>query len=200
MTPDIKPRFKRKQYLVSARFQLKYVGLILLLMFITAVICSYVVYYSSMILLAEKLANVYPQGMLMAIIKTVNFRVMLSVVLMMPVVAYIGIFLSHKIAGPIYRMEKFLGSMTGGDLASRIVLRKGDELGSIADKINLLSDSLRKTIGRQKASLEKVLAELDVMKRHVSSRPSEASKLDAGIDSLQKEIQSVKKELDFYKV
>jgi methyl-accepting chemotaxis protein len=200
MTPDIKPRFKRKQYLVSARFQLKYVGLILLLMFITAVICSYVVYYSSMILLAEKLANVYPQGRLMAIIKTVNFRVMLSVVLMMPVVAYIGIFLSHKIAGPIYRMEKFLGSMTGGDLASRIVLRKGDELGSIADKINLLSDSLRKTIGRQKASLEKVLAELDVMKRHVSSRPSEASKLDAGIDSLQKEIQSVKKELDFYKV
>lgn len=200
MTPDIKPRFKRKQYLVSARFQLKYVGLILLLMFITAVICSYVVYYSSMILLAEKLANVYPQGRLMAIIKTVNFRVMLSVVLMMPVVAYIGIFLSHKIAGPIYRMEKFLGSITGGDLASRIVLRKGDELGSIADKINLLSDSLRKTIGRQKASLEKVLAELDVMKRHVSSRPSEASKLDAGIDSLQKEIQSVKKELDFYKV
>ncbi|MCM8790383.1 MAG: methyl-accepting chemotaxis protein [Candidatus Omnitrophica bacterium] len=200
MIANNKTRFKRKQLFVSAKFQLKYVGLILLLMFITAIVCSYVVYYSSMILLAEKLANVYPQGRLIAIIKTVNFRVLLSIVLLMPFVAYIGIYLSHKIAGPIYRMERFLEDMAGGNLTSRLSLRKGDELGSIADKINLLSDSMKQTIGRQKASLTKVLIELENLKKLADSKPADISQFDNNIDRLQKEIKDLAHELDWYKV
>ncbi len=200
MTPNIQPKFKRKQIFISAKFQLRYVGLILLLMFITAVVCSYVVYYTGMILLAEKLANVYPQGRLVAIINTVNLRIMLSVLLLTPFVAYIGIYLSHKIAGPIYRMEKFLGSMSKGDLSSRIVLRKGDELGTVADSINALNDSMKVTIGKQRSSLKRVLNELDELKRMMDSRPSDISHLDKNFDRLHNEIQDLAKELDWYKV
>jgi len=200
MTPNIKPKFKRKQIIVSAKFQLKYVGLILLLMFITAVVCSYVVYYTGMILLAEKLANVYPQGRLVAIINTVNMRIMLSVLFLTPFVAYIGIYLSHKIAGPIYRMEKFLGSMSKGDLTTSIVLRKGDELGTVADSINALNNSMKVTIGRQRSSLRRVLNELDDLKKMMDSRPADISQLDNNIDRLHNEIQDLAKELDWYKV
>lgn len=200
MTPDIKPKFKRKQIFISAKFQLRYVGIILLLMFITALVCSYVVYYNGMILLAEKLANVYPQGRLMAIINTVNLRILLSIVILMPFVGYLGIFLSHKIAGPIYRIERFLGDMAKGNFSTRLTLRKGDELISIADQINVLIDSLKNTIGRQSINLTRVLTELESLKAMIDSRPADVSQLDKNIDRLHNEIQDLKKELDWYKV
>src|SRR3989338_11420234 len=131
-----KRKYVRRQYIIAKKFQFKYVGLILALMFATAALCSYVVYYTSMVGLGEKLANVYPQGRLVAIVRIVNSRILLSVILVTPLVALIGVFLSHRIAGHIYRMERFLAKIALGDLTSRIVLRNKDELITLADGIN----------------------------------------------------------------
>ena len=76
-----RPRFQRKQFIVARRFQVKYAGIILLLMFITAGFCSYAIYYTSMILFGEKLASVYPQGQLVSIVKTVNMRILISMLM-----------------------------------------------------------------------------------------------------------------------
>jgi methyl-accepting chemotaxis protein len=200
MTQFSKPKFKRTKYLVSTKLQLRYVGIILLLMLVTALICSYIIYYTVMILMGEKLSNVYPQGRLIAIINTVNLRILFSLLLITPVVAVIGIFLSHKIAGPIYRIEKFLGDMSTGNFAARIVLRKGDELMSVADKINVLNDSLKTTIGSQKSSMGRIVAELDELKRMVNSKPGDISSLDKNIERLQNEIKDLETQLAKYKV
>lgn len=195
-----KPKFKRTKYLVSTKLQLRYVGIILLLMLVTALICSYIIYYTVMILMGEKLSNVYPQGRLIAIINTVNLRILFSLLLITPIVTVVGIYLSHKIAGPIYRIEKFLGDMAAGNFTSRIVLRKGDELMSVADKINVLNDSLKATIGGQKASMERIVAELGELKKMVDSKPSDVSSLDKNIERLQNEIKDLETQLAKYSV
>lgn len=197
MAAENRPKFKRKQYLVAKKFQLKYVGLILLLMFSTAILCSYVVYYTSMISLGEKLASVYPQGRLVSIVKAVNFRIMLSVLLVTPLVAVIGIFLSHKIAGPIFRMEKFMANMAAGDLSSKIILRQGDELISLADGINKLVENLKLTIGGQKDRVNMISSEVDNLKKAVSSKPQEVS---GSINRLASEVKGLGEELDKYKL
>lgn len=194
----IKPKFKRKQYLVAKKFQLKYVGLILLLMFLTAALCSYVVYYTSMILFAEKLANVYPQGRLVAIVRLVNLRIMLSAILVSPLVALIGLFLSHRIAGPIFRMENLIGRLAAGDLTGgKLVLRQGDELVALADKMNNLSESLRSTIIEHKSRLSRVSKELEDLKKVASGKAPGINDIFKGLD---KEVQGLRDEFDKYKV
>jgi len=200
MTQFSKPKFKRTKYLVSTKLQLRYVGIILLLMLATALMCSYVIYYTVMILMGEKLSNVYPQGRLIAIINTVNIRILFSMLLITPVVVVIGIFLSHKIAGPIYRIEKFLGDMAAGNFASRIVLRKGDELTSVADKINVLNDSLKATMIEQKSNMERIVAELDELEKMIDSKPADVSLLDNNVERLQNEIRTLEAQLAKYKV
>ncbi len=140
-----KPQFKRKQLIVARKFQLKYAGIILLMMFITAGFCSYAIYYTTIILFGEKLANVYPQGQLASVINAVNFRILVSVLVVSPLIGFLGIYLSHKIAGPIFRIEKTIGKMTQGDFSDRITLRRGDEMKSLADSINKLADFLERT-------------------------------------------------------
>jgi len=195
-----RPKFKRRQYLVQKKFQLKYVGLILALMFLTAALCSYVVYYTTMINLGEKLASVYPQGRLVSIVNMVNFRIMVIVLLVTPLVAIISILLSHKIAGPIFRMEEFLKGMATGDLTNRITLRKGDELISLADGINSLVESLKVSFQRQKTQMDKVLVELNSLKELADEKPLNTAKIGSGVERLDGEIRYLIFELNKYKV
>lgn len=194
-----KPKFKRTQYFVAKKFQLKYVGLILMLMFATAIMCSYVVYYTSMVLLGEKLASVYPQGRLMEIIGSVNLRMLLTVLLMTPIVAIIGIYLSHKIAGPIVRMERFLDTIASGDFRTRIVLRQGDELTGLANAMNRLQDSLKKDIVGDRSALDKVIGELDGLKNLTRTRPNDTSNIIDNINRLEAELRNLIREFDKYK-
>lgn len=195
-----RPRFKRRQYIVAKKFQLKYTSLILLLMFVTAGFCSYAIYYTTMILFGEKLASVYPQGQLVSIVNIVNFRIFLSMILISPLVGAFGIYLSHKIAGPIYRIEKFLGAMGAGDFSSRIRLRKGDELVSLADAINRLVDSLSSSFSVEKTQIESVLKELNDLRNEMSSFSDKHPQALKTLDRLDDEIRIIGKELDRYKL
>lgn len=195
-----KPKFKRTKYLIATKFQLRYVGIILLLMSVTAIVCSYVIYYTVMVLMGEKLSNVYPQGRLIAIINTVNMRIVLSLLIITPIVTAIGIYLSHKIAGPIYRIEKFLGDMAAGNLASRIVLRKGDELMSVAEKINTLNESLKATMTNQISGIERVSAGLEDIRNAVDSKQGDTVLLDTKIEKLRSDIKALESQLTKYKV
>lgn len=187
-----RPRFKRKQYLVSAKFQLKYAGIIVVFMFLTAFFCSYVIYYTSVISLGEKLASVYPQGQLVNIVNKVNLKILISMVLMSPLVIVGGILLSHKIAGPIFRMERFLGSMAKGDFGSRLTLRKGDEMVNLADGINGVCESVKKSIATEKELLNRIASDVGVLRSKTEDTVI--------VDRLENEIMDLLKEIGRYKI
>ena len=194
-------RSQRKQFIVARKFQVKYAGIIMLLMFITAGFCSYAIYYTTMLMLGEKLASVYPQGQLVSLVKTINFRILMSILVISPFVGFLGIYLSHKIAGPIYRIEKSLGTMASGDFSSRIKLRKGDEMVSLADAVNKLTDSLVQSITTERSHLNNALEELYKLREIASSCPPDAQeRINKTLESLDSEIQLTSRELDRYQV
>jgi len=191
---------KRTRYIVVKEFQLKYVGMILLLVFLTGALCSYVVYYTSMLLMGDKLANVYPQGRLVSIVNTVNVRIALSLILISPLVAVIGIYVSHRIAGPLFRMERFLNGMASGDFSSRLTLRKNDELVPLADGINRVIDSVRGTVESERAHLGRLSASLSSIKHNAESKHMSKAELEKEMDMLRAELDGLAREVDRYKM
>jgi len=185
------PVFRRKRYLIAAKFQLKYAGLILLLMFAIAGLCAYVVYYTTLVLLGEKLANVYPQGQLVHIVKTVNIRLLASMVLVSPMVVAFGILLSHKIAGPMYRIERFLNDMAAGDYTTRLTLRKSDEFTGLAAAINNVLDSVKSVVGNQRTRLSTILNETALLRDKLPDAAA-ANRLESEIIELLKAIEKYK--------
>lgn len=59
------------------------------------------------------------------------------------IIAVIGIFYSHRIAGPVYRMKTDIARVLEGEKDIRITLRKKDALKEIADSVNLLIERIR---------------------------------------------------------
>ena len=66
----------------------------------------------------------------------------------------VGVFLytlwfSHRIAGPIYRINKVLQTMLKGEYPNRVALRKGDHFHSTAELLEALSQQLAGKRGKE---------------------------------------------------
>ena len=164
--------YKRRRYIVKRGFQLKYTFIILIFILLTAVISTAIVYLAVFPFLSAKLASVYPQARLVAVLKDAHSKVLVSTALILPIAAWIGIMLSHRIAGPWYRLEKILRDVAKGKLTAEVKLRKGDELQTLADAINEVIGSLR-SVSQQNLTGMKLLEEN--LQIHSLLRTSEAS-------------------------
>lgn len=61
---------------------------------------------------------------------------------------FFGVLLSHRMAGPIFRIRRILSEMAEGDLRGEVRLRKKDDFKSLAESINGVKKSWRKHIAR----------------------------------------------------
>lgn len=77
-----------------------------------------------------------------SLLKTAYKILFLGLIVVVVELAFLTIFISHKVAGPIYRFSKFAEDVQAGNLASKIYLRKGDELTDVAIEFNKTSDYL----------------------------------------------------------
>ena len=55
---------------------------------------------------------------------------------------FICVFFSHKIAGPLYKLQKHLKLLRDGESPGKLFFRKGDYFQELADDVNLTFDHL----------------------------------------------------------
>jgi len=72
--------------------------------------------------------------------------------LVLCIVVPFSLLYSHKIAGPIYRLEQSLDLLLNGDMDFIITLRKHDEFKYLADKMNALIDYMRRNVNEVRSS------------------------------------------------
>ena len=71
--------------------------------------------------------------------------ILINNILIMIVIAVIGVFYSHRIAGPIFRIKADIEKVLSGDKDVRIIIRKKDKLHDLAESVNLLLEELQKS-------------------------------------------------------
>ena len=66
-----------------------------------------------------------------------------SFLLLLPVTLFVGMLVTHRLVGPIYRFEKHLTDLLAGRTSSECHLRKGDELQDLCTLMNRATSALR---------------------------------------------------------
>jgi len=97
----------------------------------------------------------------------------------------LAMFLPQKLAGPIYRIQKSLEVIAGGNLTEHIVLRRNDTLMDLADSVNETTAGLRTKIREIKAiqaELNRMLVSLEHKEALVVS-----ARQDAALEGLRTE-------------
>lgn len=193
-------KIRRRIYLIKTKLQLKYAGIILMFMFVTAWIVGSTVYYTGWLLMGEKLANVYPQGRLVSIMRVIDLTLILRLLLLTPLVVLLSIFLSHKIAGPLYRVERFIKGVARGDLSAKLRLRKGDELQELAEAINDMTDDLKNRVKKLKGISNMAGLELERLRRILGKELPDIKVVKSEVDELAKSIKDLDDHLSEYRL
>jgi len=124
---------KRKRKLIEPALQFKILGV-----FIALASCSLLL---QMMLLNIDLQNI-AQNMkggeaLQAEIPGIMQRMLLfSAGMCLPATIAVGIVLTHRIAGPIYRFKQHLNSVAAGEVVGKCRIRKRDEMQGLCDSLN----------------------------------------------------------------
>lgn len=90
-----------------------------------------------------------------------------SVLFSLILVGSVFLLISHRIAGPIYRMEKTLQGIQDGDLTMRVVLRDKDELTDLAEQFNQMTASLNQKVNLIQQTI--IQLQIDVEKESIDS-------------------------------
>ena len=91
------------------------------------------------------------------------------------VIAAASIFLSHKIAGPVSRIEKSINSMSSGNLTAGFRLRKGDEFKGLSGMLENMAEIFRMKIDISVNSLDELIKDADKLSpAQIKSKAEEA--------------------------
>jgi hypothetical protein len=142
------PRFKRKQLFVDPAVQGAFVLRAMLYWVLCLVTVLLMLLFTSM--LAEPARLFYPNA------DSVWFRyapASLTVLMLLPVIAYDTVRLSNRLAGPVLRLRRGMRALAEGEPVVPIHFREGDFWRDFADEFNAVAARLQYT--------QKRLAELE---------------------------------------
>jgi methyl-accepting chemotaxis protein len=77
------------------------------------------------------------------------------------VLAVYGIVFTHKVAGPLFKAQRYFQSIAAGDLQRIPNLRKGDQLRDFWAEFRLMQESLRERAERDAEVIEGVIAAME---------------------------------------
>jgi len=112
-------------------------------------------------------------------LEAANSRLLPKMLLLVVIIAVGSIFLSHKIAGPVFRFEKSIKAMQGGDLTLSFNLRKDDELKDLAGDLNGMALLLRNKIIKIRSIIDE-------------TKNSQAVSKEQALASIEKELSMFK--------
>ena len=181
---------RRRTYLIKTGLQLRYMGIIISTMLFVAFGVGWVIYHTSWGMIAntpdltlDKLSGIFDG---------VNTLLTKWIAVFIFVIAILSVFVSHKIAGPVYRLEETTRIIASGDLTYQIHLREGDELKDLQEAFNTMTDSLRLMVAKDREVIEELIAAGNKLNETILSGEQKPKALKAVSENLQNIIGDLK--------
>ena len=124
----------RKKFMVERGFQIRFMAVVIIAMGLIALVTGMSMYTAVM----QTLVNQFHGESLAVIQHAITAKLFVRSLLLIFAIAIISVFISHRIAGPIYKFERILEAMAAGQKVREITLRKHDEFYRLAQAINEL--------------------------------------------------------------
>lgn len=185
-------KHRRRTYLIKTGLQLRYMGIIISTMLMVAFGVGWITYDTSW----SQIANTPDLTLdkLSVIFDSVNNLLLRWIGIFVLVIAALSILVSHKIAGPVYRLEETTKLIASGDLTHRIHLRQGDELRDLQDAFNKMSESLSAMINKDREIIERLVKTSNEIKIKIEGKsltPDSATQITEELNSIVEELRTI---------
>jgi methyl-accepting chemotaxis protein len=194
--------YKRRNYFINRAFQsefiLKFCGLVIL----GSIVFGIVLYLFSRHALTTSFENsrlvikstadyLFPGllfgGVIVAILTAIAATIVVAL-------------MTHRIAGPMYRFEKYISEIGSGKLDSDLRIRKKDQFQNMAGALNKMTDDLKlglKEVNEVSKKLDKLIEELSASSTREVLLREDIKRI---VGELKKDKQNLSKALGYFKI
>jgi methyl-accepting chemotaxis protein len=146
--PGDQPFTKRKNYFIKKDFQTRFILKFCLLLLLGVIISTGLLFIFSQDTLTSSFedSRLQIKSTGLAILPSVILTNLMTLALIALASVGITLFVSHRIAGPLFRFEKDLKDIGKGDLTKRVSLRRKDQMMAIAKAMNEMAGGLQKKV------------------------------------------------------
>lgn len=138
--PNTKPAFKRKKRLINKRMQLKMIGVFAAIGLVSALF-QIVLVNSSLITIARE-AEAGGDYILQQSRPMMLRNVLWTIAALIPLMTCVGIVVTHRVAGPAYRMTQHCKEIAEGGPVTTCRIRKNDEMQDLCAAMNAAFERL----------------------------------------------------------
>lgn len=162
--------YSRKVLLINKRFQFRF----------SFYVCSWLILLSlAYPLIISNLFDYFlqylasdPMGPGLATLERTRQDIFTLLLLMQAVLLgvafFISIFMSHKIAGPIYKLRKFFLEAKAGNIEQELRFRKKDYFMELVPAYNEMMESIRNRLGRKQQGIDVAIQNLEKALKQVN--------------------------------
>ncbi len=133
-------KYKRRIKLIQPSLQLKLIGTFMGLSAL-ALLLQFLMFTTKV---SEVAAEMPEDGaLLLSAMQDMTWQVLaLSFGMLLPLIFLVGVLVTFRWAGPLYRFKQHLGRIAMGERPGHCKIRKGDELQDFCDVLNQATDNL----------------------------------------------------------
>lgn len=189
--------FYKRRYFVEKQLQTKYIVITILLLLIYTVLFVGILVFPYVVPLtldAPLEEQVEAARMLLTLHKSIWPAIGTVIVIM----SCTSVFITHKMAGPVYRLKRILAEVSRGNLDITIRLRKKDDLKDLAEGINLVIDDFRGTVETLRGNDETLAAWINELEDQIKNNQISAEAGRALIEKMQASRENSAQILDKY--
>ena len=156
MAEEKKQFHRRKQHFIKKGYQARFIFKFCLLVLVGGLLSTGLLYALSRGTLTSSFENsrLTVESTSVAILPAVVYTNLITLLLITVATILVVLYVSHKIAGPLFRFEKDLSEIAQGDLTKVIRLRRKDEVKDMAETLNRMTASLRERLVEVQARLD----------------------------------------------
>lgn len=159
------PKRRLRNYLLDARFQLKYTGMVVGVTLVVATILGYVAYAQSHAQTEMMTINLAMAGEAAEFIeesaREADRRLLASIIagitILVISLGLTGIVITHRVVGPAYKMKSLFRHVGDGHLRLNGRLREGDELQDVFQEFERMVERLRSNQRQEIEQLESAI-------------------------------------------
>lgn len=151
--------YQRRNYFIKKGFQVRFIIKFCLLMLLGIVISTSLLFVFSQGTLTSsfKDSRLVIENTSSAILPAIIYTSLITICLLTIATIAVTLFISHKIAGPMFRFENDLKEIGKGDLTKKVVLRRKDQAAELAESITNMTALLREKVVNISQDIENIL-------------------------------------------
>ena len=202
MTKTPEQRNRRRNYFIKKKFQASFIVKFCLLLILACLIMSAV-----SLLLTKKTVTTSFEGLRLTVKSTADYILpvlassgIIAIVLVSLATIAVLLYISHRIYGPIYRLEKDVTEIGKGDLTVEVHLRQHDEFKGLGELINGMVKNIKNPLSSSQARINELEEEVKGVRSLLRSKDAPGGEIEKRIGDIEKKIRQVKNSLSYFRI